>query len=111
MSGWLGYGSVSDVPAGPLERAGGTPRRVTFYSASLCPFCPLLRGRLLELQRHLEFEIEEIDVTFRPETVRAKGLRSVPVVEAGGRRLVGNATSEHLAALLQGSGREDAARR
>ncbi|MFB3855443.1 MAG: glutaredoxin family protein [Vicinamibacterales bacterium] len=101
MSRWLGYGSVDDVPAGTLERDGGTLQRVTFYTASLCPFCPLLRARLRRIQKQLAFEIEEIDVTFRPEIVRAKGLRCVPVVEAGGRRLVGNATSEQLAALIR----------
>jgi hypothetical protein len=30
------------------------------------------------------------------------GIRAVPVVEAGGRRLVGHATTDQLAALLMG---------
>jgi hypothetical protein len=36
-------------------------------------------------------------VTFRPEIVRSKGLRSVPVLEADGRLLTGNATSAQTA--------------
>jgi len=35
------------------------------------------------------------------DVIRAKGLRSVPVVEANGRLLVGNATSAQLADFLR----------
>ena len=60
-----------------------------------------MKRRLAELGRHSQFEVEEVDVTFRPDVIRAKGLRSVPVVEANGRVLVGNATSEQLAEFLR----------
>ncbi len=61
----------------------------------------------MELKRDLQFELEEIDITFRPQIVMQKGLRSVPVIEADGRFWVGNATSaqllEFLAEAAQGS--------
>ena len=101
MSRWMGYGSVEDVPAGPAPISVGQVPRVTLYTANVCPFCPILKRRLAELQRHIRFEVEEIDVTFRPDVIRAKGLRSVPVVEANGRLLVGNATSAQLADFLR----------
>ena len=99
VSRWLGYGSVADVTAGTPAALAGRPR-VTLYTASVCPFCPIMRQRLASLRRALDFELEEIDITFRPELVRRKGFRSVPVLEAAGAHLVGNATSADLAAFL-----------
>ena len=97
----LGYGSVEDVPAAAVAAPmPGTPMRVTFYAANVCPFCPIMRRRLAALQPQLGFEVDEVDVTFRPDIIRAKGLKSVPVIEAHGRLLVGNATSQQLAAFL-----------
>jgi glutaredoxin len=100
MSRWLGYGSVTDAAADPASIPPRSPR-VTLYTASVCPFCPIVRRRLQELRRHSQFEIEEVDVTLRPDLIRAKGLRSVPVLEANGHVLVGNATSEQLADFLR----------
>jgi glutaredoxin len=100
MSRWIGYGTVVDTPAESIS----SPVRlsaVTMYTANVCPFCPIVRQRLLALQQDNRFEIQEIDVTFRPEIVRAKGLRSVPVLEANGRFLVGNATSARIAEFLK----------
>ena len=99
VSRWMGYGSVSDTPADPASPPR-PPARVRLYTANVCPFCPIVRRRLEDLRRQTPFELEEIDVTFRPQIVREKGLRSVPVVEVDGRRIVGNATSAQLAALL-----------
>ncbi|MCL4814300.1 MAG: hypothetical protein KJ061_17565 [Vicinamibacteraceae bacterium] len=99
VSGWMGYGSVADTPADAAMVPTG-PTRVTFYTASACPFCPIVRRRLADLQRQGQLEVEEIEVTFRPDVVRAKGIRSVPVLESGGRFLVGNATSAQIAAFL-----------
>lgn len=99
ISHWAGYGSVADTPPDPTV----VPRRalrVRLYTANVCPFCPIVKRRLEELRRRTSFELEEIDVTFRPQIVREKGLRSVPVVEVEGHRLVGNATSAQLASLL-----------
>ena len=105
LSKWLGYGSVVDTPAEPAALAAPLPR-VTLYTASVCPFCPIIRRRLAELQQHGRFEVEEVDVTFRPEIVQAKGLRSVPVLEANGRLLVGNATSAQIAEFLRTAANE-----
>ena len=96
----MGYGSVADSAAAALP-TGGTLSGVTLYTASVCPFCPIIRRRLAELQRQSGFKIREIDVTFRPEIVRAKGLRSVPVLEVNGQVLVGNATSEQIVEFLE----------
>ena len=103
VSRWLGYGSVADVAAGLAPVPLGRLPHVTLYTANVCPFCPIVKRRLAELQRQAGFEVEEIDVTFRPDVVRAKGLRSVPVVEANGHVLVGNATSAQLADFLRGA--------
>jgi hypothetical protein len=40
------------------------------------------------------------DVTLNPQTIMMKGIRSVPVVEVGDHRLVGNSTTEQLAGLI-----------
>jgi glutaredoxin len=99
LSAMLGYGSVEDVKP-PAATVIVVPR-VTFYSALGCPFCPIVRRRLEELQRRLGFELVVEDVTFRPQRLTEKGLRSVPVVEAGGHFLVGHATSDAIAAFLK----------
>jgi glutaredoxin len=103
LSQALGYGSVSDVAASRLPDAPGVTR-VVLYTARACPFCPILKRRLVDLQPRLGFDLKVVDVTFRPNLVRAKGLRSVPVVEAGGRFLVGNATSAQLVSFLADAG-------
>jgi glutaredoxin len=102
MSGAMGYGSIADVAAASVPTGSSLPR-VTLYTANVCPFCPIIRRRLAELQRRSGFELEEIDITFRPEILRAKGLQSVPVIEANGRLLVGNATSAQVAEFLMGA--------
>jgi glutaredoxin len=102
VSRWLGYGSVEDVTAVSPPQGKGVAK-VTLYTANVCPFCPIVRQRLAELQRAMGFTFEEVDVTFRPEIVRAKGFRSVPVIEVDGRYWVGNATSAQLVAFLSGN--------
>jgi glutaredoxin len=103
MSRWVGYGSVADVAAHPVAMPAGRLPRVTLYTANVCPFCPIVKRRLADLQPQLGFEVEEVDVTFRPDVIRARKLRSVPVVEVNGRLLVGNATSAQLADFLAGA--------
>lgn len=100
VSRLAGYGSVADTPADRSLLPARVPR-VTLYTANVCPFCPILKRRLADLQRERPFEIDEVDVTFRPDIVRTKGLRSVPVLEANGRLLVGNATSAQIAEFLR----------
>ena len=96
----LRLGLVADTPADPASMAA-LRQHVTLYTADACPFCPLVKRPLSELRRHSRFEIEEVDVTFRPEVIREKGLRSVPALEANGRLLVGNATSAQIAVFLR----------
>lgn len=96
----LGYGSVADISAGPIAPSSA-PIDVTFYTAGVCPFCPIVRERLEALSDELNLTINEIDVTFRLDTIREKGIRSVPVVEVNDRLLHGNATSSQLALFLQ----------
>ena len=97
ISRYLGYGSVEDRPAGQVTR---TAARIILYTGWGCPFCPLVRGRLRALQSDMGFDLEEVDVTLKPDRLVAKGIRALPVVEVGGVLLVGNATSEQLAAFI-----------
>ncbi len=46
------------------------------------------------------FTLNMIDVTLKLQTLMTKGIRSVPVVEVGEHRLVGNSTTEQLASLI-----------
>ncbi len=99
VSRWLGYGSVEDEAAVSVLHAEAASR-VTLYTASVCPFCPIVKRRIIELQRNLRFELVEVDITFQPGLIREKGFRSVPVVEMDGRYWVGNATSAQLVAFF-----------
>ena len=101
ISALMGYGSVSDVPAEDSRHVRAA--RVTLYTARGCPFCPIVHRRLEKLKSSLGFEIDVVDLTLRPDRVAGAGIKSVPVVEAGGRRLSGNATSRQLALLVGNS--------
>ncbi len=104
FSRWLGYGSVEDHPA--IAPAGATAvTKVMLYTANVCPFCPIVRQRLADLERTMGFVVEEVDVTFRPDLIKAKGFRSVPVIEADGRYWAGNATTAQLMQFLGGNER------
>jgi len=101
ISHFLGYGRIVDkfAPMGPPH---ATPRPVTvnFYSFFSCPFCPIVLIRLQALQKQMGFTLKTFDVTLNPQTLMTKGIRSVPVVEVGEHRLVGNSTTEQLAGLI-----------
>jgi glutaredoxin len=112
----LGYGSVEDEPAerGREEGAGtgqasGAEPEVVLYKAVGCPFCPIVERRLDDLEQEGGFTLRKVDVTLRPGTLAAKGIKAVPVVEAGAERLTGNATSRELVALVERSRRAGAA--
>jgi hypothetical protein len=97
VSRFLGYGRVDDqVP----ERPNPSRVAVTFYSFFSCPFCPIVLRRLEALRQTMDFTLEKIDVTFKPQMIVNKAIRSVPVVEVGSRRLVGNVTSAQLADFI-----------
>jgi len=97
FSRFLGYGRVDDQLPAHLDRAAVAVR---FYSFLGCPFCPIVLQRLEALQKQMGFTLERIDATLQPQMLIRKGIRTVPVVEVGDRRLVGNATSEVLAAFV-----------
>lgn len=99
ISRFMGYGRVDDRPAATGTRS---PVDVTLYTALGCPFCPIVKRRLNELEPKLGFHVREVDVTARPGILISKGIWSVPVVEVGERLIVGNATSEQLANLITG---------
>jgi glutaredoxin len=98
LSRSMGYGSVADQPAKDIQPIN---TKVFFYTGLGCPFCPLVKRRLIDLQSKMGFELNEIDVTFKPDLLIAKGIRALPVVEVEKTHWVGNATSEQLAVFIR----------
>jgi glutaredoxin len=97
ISRYMGYGSVADQPATNPQQSHG---KVILYTGMGCPFCPLVRKRLKELQNTMGFDLTETDVTLKPDLLITKGIRALPVVEIGGAVWVGNATSQELASFI-----------
>ena len=60
ISRFMGYGSVEDRPATVVTPVAGN---VTFYTGLGCPFCPIVKRRLKELQSKMSFELREVDVS------------------------------------------------
>ena len=94
----MGYGRIADQPA--VTPPAQAPVKVTLYTALGCPFCPLLDQRLQILQKSMNFTLERVDITLRPDLLASKGIRSIPVVEVQGRFLFGLASSHDLAAAI-----------
>lgn len=94
LAPWMGYGPITDEPAGALLPAAQV--NVTLYTALGCPFCPLIEQRLDALRKTMGFQLEKIDVTLKPALLAAKGIRSVPVVEVGDRHLIGLVSTREL---------------
>jgi glutaredoxin len=92
-----GYGRIFDRVA---PQIGMVPVEVTYYSLLGCPFCPIVERRLKELQKAMGFTLKPVDLTLKPHVAKLKGIQSVPVVEVGSERVVGNATSEELARFI-----------
>jgi glutaredoxin len=92
-----GYGSLDDVVPSNVKPANV---EVTYYSLLGCPFCPIVEQRLKSLQQRMDFSLTKVDLTLRPQLSTSRGIRSVPVVEVGERRLTGNVTTEQLARLI-----------
>jgi glutaredoxin len=97
VSRFMGYGSVRDQPAKDIQPSNAV---VMLYTGAGCPFCPLVKRRLKELQPKMGFELIEKDVTLKPGVLIAKGIRALPVIEVAEARWVGNATSEQLATFI-----------
>jgi len=103
ISRFLGYGRIVDKFSSiPPPHANPSAAHVTvnFYSFFGCPFCPIVLARLQALQKQMGFDLETFDLTLKPQVLLTKGIRSVPVVEVGDRRLIGNSTTEQLAKLI-----------
>ena len=83
--------------AGKLQRSSA---EVTYYFLLGCPFCPIVEARLKILQKDMDFTLSKIDLTLKPQLAASQGIQSVPVVEVGQDRLIGNATTEQLAQLI-----------
>ena len=99
ISRLLGYGCVEDVTTDSAHKII-IPSKVILYTANVCPFCPIIRQRLIELQKDIEFQLDEVDITFKPNLIKGKGFRSVPVIEKDGEYWIGNATSAQLISFL-----------
>lgn len=99
ISGMMGYGPVTDIAA-PAHEPETPHQQVTLYTALGCPFCPLIEQRLERLQAKVDFALEKIDVTIRPDLLLAKGIRAVPAVEVRGEIRTGLLTSENLAEFI-----------
>jgi glutaredoxin len=97
LSRLKGYGSLDDEVAANVKTANV---EVIYYYLLGCPFCPIVQQRLKALQKKMNFKLAKIDLTLRPQLATSRGIRSVPVVEVGKRRLIGNVTTEQLARLI-----------
>jgi len=97
ISAWKGYGRLEDELPANVKKAG---IEVTCYFLLGCPFCLIVEQRLKTLRERMDFSLTKIDLTLKPQLAASKGIRSVPVVEVGDERLIGNATTEQLAQLI-----------
>jgi glutaredoxin len=97
LSSYMGYGSMEDRPANHVIPS---EIKVILYTGIGCPFCPIVKRRLLGLQSRMLFELREVDVTFKPEMLVSTGIRSLPVIQIGDARWIGNGTSAQLAEFI-----------
>ena len=103
ISRFLGYGRIVDKFAPnppPYANPSASLVAVNFYTFFSCPFCPIVLARLQVLQKQMGFTLKTFDVTLQPQMLLTKGIRTVPVVEVGDHRLIGNSTTEQLATLI-----------
>lgn len=98
LSDVMGYGSVAD--AREQQQHSAPHQQVTLYTALGCPFCPLMEHRLEHLQAKLDFSLEKVDLTLRPDLLIAKGIRAVPAIEVRGQIRTGLLTSQELAEFI-----------
>ena len=97
ISRYMGYGPVDDEWVNKLDQ---TPVKVILYTGMGCPFSPIVRKRLKELQPRMDFVLKEVNITLKPYTVISKRIRALPVLEVEKFQLVGNATSEELVRFI-----------
>jgi len=75
-------------------------KTLIFYTSFFCPFCPEAKRRIEALRKAYEFELEEVNVTWRPDILIQKGIKAVPTVEVDGQVVVGLPTTRQLKELL-----------
>lgn len=64
--------------------------RIQFYRSSLCPRCLLVSRQLARLSREYgDLEVEEIEVITSPVKSWQEGVRLIPALRAGDKRLSG----------------------
>lgn len=97
ISKYMGYGPMDDEWVNQLDQ---TRVNVILYTGLACPFSPIVRKRLKELQPRMDFKLKEVNITLKPNIVISKGIHALPVLEIGKVRLVGNATSEQLVKFI-----------
>jgi hypothetical protein len=56
--------------------------------------------RLRTLQKKMDFTLTKVNLTLSPQMAAARSIRTVPVVEVGTHRLIGNVTTEQLFQLI-----------
>ena len=64
------------------------PPKIVYYKSLLCPRCiPTTKMLKAFRQRYPEVEIEEVEVIAHPGQARAAGVRQVPTIVVGSRRI------------------------
>lgn len=85
--------------------------KITFYQSALCPRCLLVGRALQKLQeQHPDLVVEKIEVITRPVESLRQGIRIIPALTAGGRKLSGiiltpAAVREFIEKIYQGPAR------
>ena len=74
---------------------------LVYYKSLFCPFCPEAKRRIEALRSEYDFELKEIDITWRPDILIKKGIKAVPTVECEDQMIVGLPTTKQLKALLE----------
>ena len=90
-------------PPPPAVTVLARDAEVVLYTGLGCPYCPFVHRRLERLQSAMGFELKVVDLTLHPQLAAEKRIASVPVVEARGERVVGNAGIPQLMSLITGS--------
>jgi predicted DsbA family dithiol-disulfide isomerase len=64
--------------------------KITFYQSALCPRCLLVGRALQKLQEEYpDLAVEKVEVTTHPAESLRQGIRIIPALTAGGRKLSG----------------------
>jgi len=75
-------------------------KTLIYYKSIFCPFCPEAKRRIEALRREHDFELKEVDITWRLDILIKKGIKAVPTVECEDNVIVGLPTTKQLKALL-----------